>query len=346
MHRETTILTYRREDRQTDRRCIASVDLAKFFFAVCIVFLHGHGLRRLPYLEYYFVTRFLFRLAVPFFFVSSGYFLRLSLEKGKSIKTYCFRLLKPLIVFELLNTVMEEYASIESGISLPNAIFDAVRHILFYPYGAMWFLQACIIGSLLLYSFYRCKKMRIGLMIGVLLYGFALVCNNYYFLIADIPILQNVIIGYMNLFISARNGLFVGFLFLMLGYFAKDLQRCKKQILLVLMLALTAIYILEIAMTYGKEYLDDGALYLTHIALLPCMMALLLQIRVNINNQFSLLLRNLSTGIYMLHRLLFVVLEGLISSNFLNCLVVIGLAVIICLIVYRWKIEPLYSLLR
>ena len=310
------------------------------------MFLHGHGLRRLPYLEYYFVTRFLFRLAVPFFFVSSGYFLRLSLEKGKSIKTYCFRLLKPLIVFELLNTVAEEYASIESGTSVLSSIIDAVRHVLFYPYGAMWFLQACIVGSLLLYSFYRRKRMHMGLAIGVLLYSFALICNNYYFLIADIPILQNVVIGYMNTFISARNGLFVGFLFLMLGYFVKDLQRCKKQILLVLMLVLTAIYIFEIVLTYEKEYLDDGALYLTHIVLLPCMMALLLQVRVNMNNQFSLLLRNLSTGIYMLHRLLFVVLEGLISSSFLNCLVVIGLAMMICLIVYRWEMEPLYSLLR
>lgn len=342
-------MTILKTDRQTDRQDIASVDIVKFFLAICIVFIHGNGLTFLPDFWNYFVEKFVLRVAVPFFFVSSGYFLRITLDKGKSIKSYCLRLLKPLIVFELLNTLLQEAINLKNGTGLVEVIYDAIKHILFYPYGAMWFLQACIVGALLLYIFYKREKLRWGFAVGLALYCFALLCNNYYFLVQGNGILETAVKGYMQIFLSARNGLFVGLLFLSMGFLIHDWKLASKKNILVIMGCLLAIYAFEILLIYDKNTLDDGALFVTHILLIPCIFCCVLNIHVNMASSVSVLLRNLSTGIYMLHRLLLTILGYLLASfvmNWLKCLLVILIAIAICLIVYKKKREPFYSLLK
>ena len=103
-----------------------------------------------------------------------------------------------------------------SGKSLLSTLRILIRTILFYPYGALWFVQACIIGVLLLYPFLKKDKLKLAITIGVFLYGFALVCNNYSFLIENTP-LEKIITAYLDNFISARNGLFTGFVSIALG---------------------------------------------------------------------------------------------------------------------------------
>lgn len=50
----------------------AAVDFAKLFFCVCILFLHSGAYHDVAYGDY--LEKTLLRLAVPFFFVASGYF--------------------------------------------------------------------------------------------------------------------------------------------------------------------------------------------------------------------------------------------------------------------------------
>ena len=57
------------------KKSYVGVDVSKFFFAVCIVALHSEALNCLPDIANYMITRILFRVAVPYFFISSGFFL-------------------------------------------------------------------------------------------------------------------------------------------------------------------------------------------------------------------------------------------------------------------------------
>lgn len=50
----------------------AAVDFAKLFFCVCILFLHSGAYHDVAYGDY--LQKTLLSLAVPFFFVASGYF--------------------------------------------------------------------------------------------------------------------------------------------------------------------------------------------------------------------------------------------------------------------------------
>ena len=57
------------------KRPVSSIDIAKFFFSICIVVLHSDVYRGLPGMFPSLVEKLILRLAVPFFFIVSGYFL-------------------------------------------------------------------------------------------------------------------------------------------------------------------------------------------------------------------------------------------------------------------------------
>jgi hypothetical protein len=40
------------------------------------------------------------------------------------------------------------------------------RNIIFYPMGALWFVQACIVGALLLYPFLKRNKLSLAIACG------------------------------------------------------------------------------------------------------------------------------------------------------------------------------------
>lgn len=57
------------------------VDFMKFFFMLCVIAIHSHVENIFGRYSWY-ITHCIFRLAVPFFFVASGFFFKASLEKS------------------------------------------------------------------------------------------------------------------------------------------------------------------------------------------------------------------------------------------------------------------------
>ena len=147
------------------------VDFLKLLFAICIIALHTKALNIFPDIIDYMITRAIFRVAVPYFFVATGFFLGKKLlvtpkEKYfKVIWSYCLRLLKPLVVFETISLIYYGLNFLGSGKSIVSTLRILLRTIIFYPYGALWFVQACIVGVLLLYPFLRRNKLKLAITI-------------------------------------------------------------------------------------------------------------------------------------------------------------------------------------
>lgn len=328
----------------------ASIDIAKLFFALCIVILHGRGLAFFPYSIYFFTEKIILRLAVPFFFVCSGYFLSNTLKRKNGLKIYCTRLIKPLLVFEAINIVFEVIKLILKGSAIGSILKDVISHVLFYPYGALWYLQASIIGAVLLYPFVKKNKIGLAFFIGIVLYCFALICNNYYFIIANNAGIKMIVDGYLDLFISARNGVFVGFLFLCLGFYVERYKStlCRKPVLI----SLIFLMCIEVLLLYGKEVVDDGALLISHIFLMPSLVAFLIEHNLNVKKETSIKCRNLSTAIYLQHRIyisavdIFNVFSPIYIINPLKCVITIFLSWLVFNQADKKKIEPLCTLLR
>lgn len=342
----------------------SSIDITKFFFAICIVVLHTEVYRLLSDNLSFFFEKCILRLAVPFFFCISGFLLGEKLHSSESknyiifIRNYIMRLLRPLIVFESINVVLESIKMHLQGYSVNKIIIDNIKHICFYPYGALWYLQASVVGVVIAYPFISKRKINLALLLGSMGYAFALLSNNYYFLsYGCFKDVKKYIDSYMEFFVSARNGLFIGFFMIILGIKTYDFyvnMKIQKNILFFSFIFLYLLYILEVKQLKGLYYADDGGLYVMHILVVP--MLILNLMNYKLNTEKTIILRNLSTGIYLLHRIVISILciitfnqENLFLfpyPSIANFFVVLGSCVIICLGVYKIDCKILCGLLK
>lgn len=359
-----------------------AVDIAKFFFSVCIVVLHTEVYRIFSHQFPYYLEKGVLRLAVPFFFCTSGFFickkLYLSEEQAYKdiIKRYIIRLLLPLMFFEFINIILESIKMMMQGITPQGIVLDIVKHICFYPYGALWYIQASIVGIILAYPFIKRKKINLALMISGICYIFALLANNYYFLTERYIFMKDCIDEYLNLFISARNGVFVGFFMLCLGIKTYEIYvriRFKRYFLILSGLILYLMYLGEIVSLKDLCYIDDGALYLTHILFIPVLLLNLLYscgqrakgtcLHIHLaaaarvfdcaELQNTVIFRNLSTGIYLVHRIIISLLIIIASlgievsrTKLSDFVIVLGSSIMLCLAAYRSKYSFFRNILK
>ena len=341
--------------KQSPAKTYSGVDVFKFFFAICIVALHTSAFDFLPETTYYFVVRLVFRCAVPYFFVASGFFLGKKLFSAQKedyadiIRSYCTRLLRPLVFFEIISLVYNAIRYACLGVTLKNNLFLLAQSVVFYPFGALWYVQACIVGALLLYPFLKKDKLCLAIIIGVFLYGFALLANNYSFLLADTPF-EQIVKTYLNYCVSARNGVFTGFISIALGVFcSKIYANLQSKAKLGIVFGLSCLcYITEVICIrlFNNAPLDDSSLYITHLILIPVLFLITLHIRFPVSQKLSVSLRNLSTGVYFLHRPILYLVGSFITIRWLSFLVVLCFAIALCLTVYKTKAKPFDTLLK
>ena len=131
-------------------------------------------------------------------------------------------------------------------------------------------------------------------------------------------------------------------------------MKIQKNILFFSFIFLYLLYILEVKQLKGLYYADDGGLYVMHILVVP--MLILNLMNYKLNTEKTIILRNLSTGIYLLHRIVISILciitfnqENLFLfpyPSIANFFVVLGSCVIICLGVYKIDCKILCGLLK
>lgn len=339
---------------------ITSIDMSKLFFSICIVGLHSGICESLPYEMGFWLEKAIFRLAVPAFFTMSGLFLGRKLNDNSCapkdvIKHYCTRLVYPLIVFEVINIIFEIINSLFAGESIIFIIFKIARSIIAYPYGALWYVQACIVGALLLYPFIKHNKFKIAILLFGCLFLFALICNSYYFLIKGSGF-EGIIYWYMRIFISARNGIFVGAFFIGLGivisHMSFSIEKRQKWKVFIGFIVSYILYLNEIYLLKGKSVADDGSLYLLQTIMIPMLIINIYCCNMDISYKHSEAIRNYSVGIYFLHRPLLACIQLYqnISGNHVEAwsklLITLIIAYAICRSVYQTKKEPFFTLLK
>lgn len=282
------------------------IDILKIFFAICVVALHTSVFKGSTHIEYL-ISMGVFRLAVPFFFVASGFLLGIKLFKASSkeegvkiIKKQVIRLLEVFIFWLLVGSIIyiRDHIVYDGGIDL----IMMCRDILFNPWGALWYVSATIIALLIYIPFYKRNKIITPIIIGAVLYLFGLLCNSYYFVTTENLMMQNIVEKYMDIFFTIRNGLLVGLLYTSLGIYAGNIEaRCKslshqryKRYLIISYL----IFLVEIFLVRDKAFLDDKAYFIT----LPFVAFFLVMYAKNFTFNFDTKrLRNYSVGIYFLH---------------------------------------------
>lgn len=276
----------------------------------------------------------------------------------ETIKKYIKRILKPFVFYVVLNLSLDVFLKVINGYDFSfKWVLRTFQKILFDPPGAMWFLSACIFGILFLYPFLKSKKLNTALFIGFFLYLFAMMGNTYFYVVKDISFISNLINLYEKFFKITRNGLFVGFFYLAIGIKCYELSKKENVNCKTLCSSIPVLFLFLFIESFfaerNKQFLmDDSSLFLS----LPFLAAFifLLSLQITWPQKNTTILRNLSSGMYFMHRfILSIVSIGLIhlcpvykDSSPLKFILTTLVSFFICIIGYKINNKKLNCLIK
>lgn len=148
------------------------VDIMKLFFAICIVGIHTGLLNELPDRVAWYIMHLVFRLGVPFFFVTSGYFFGKKVvpvardsEKRMSVcRRYVRKNLPTFLFWSIIGLLWYTRTLVYNQSDF--IILRLVRTAIFYPQGAMWFVLASMVAVCIICLLWNHKKILVFLSVG------------------------------------------------------------------------------------------------------------------------------------------------------------------------------------
>ena len=198
------------------------VNLAKFISAILVIGIHTSPLQGLHPNLNYFTRSIVFRLAVPFFFICSGYFLSDKLfsddkEKTKNyIKKHILNMLNIYIFWSIIYTLLNFNTYFGDGNIIKNIILTIARFLFKGAYVHLWYLSALCVSVYLIYVILDKYNFNVLIFISVLFYIFGLCGDLYYGFIAN-TIFGKMMNIYFLLFGEMFNSFSWGMIFIVIG---------------------------------------------------------------------------------------------------------------------------------
>lgn len=203
------------------------IDLMKFICAIFVVEIHVPPLKDISPFFNYILGDYLGRLAVPFFFIASGYFLfrktNYDYFDQRISFLYVRKILRIYLIWTFLYLIPMIYYLIwrkrKQGILY--GIINIVKTVLIRGYRHLWYLHAVIIAVLIITILLKKKyKIQSILIIGMVLYLIGLLAQSWFGIIRPLeknPFLWKSLKLIKKIIGTTRNGIFEGMLFLGIG---------------------------------------------------------------------------------------------------------------------------------
>lgn len=284
----------------------------------------------------YLLTYCLGRVAVPFFFMTTGYFilapyLLSDFKKQHSIHKY----LRKNIGLYFAATIFYLPLSLYSG-NMPHNMTELLKQIFFDgTFYHLWYFPAAIIGCILLIFLLK-KSIKVATIFSIIAYIIGLFGDSHYGIVKDTPFLGTLYDGICQISSFTRNGIFFAPIFILLGMllanpqFHCSIYSCKLGFVISLLLMF-----FEGFLTYSLKLQKHNSMY---FLLIPTMY-FLFQLLLNISGKAPLWLRNGSMLLYIIHPAVIVLVRGiakvtkstklLINNTFVQYLSVCLLSLII-----------------
>ena len=192
------------------------VDYFRILAAILIITIHTSPLASYTQTGDFILTRIIARLAVPFFFMTTGFFLITPYACGserllKSVKRTALIYAAAIAVYLPIN-LYNGYFSGEN--LLPNILKDIVFDGTLYH---LWYLPASILGALIAWGLVRKLNFRKALILSGLLYVIGLLGDSYYGLAEKIPAVSGFYGLLFQIMDHTRNGIFFAPIYFVLG---------------------------------------------------------------------------------------------------------------------------------
>ena len=208
------------------------LDVMKFVMAIIVVAVHTRP--ELSFKSTFIRELFeaLYSIAVPFFFMASGFLLfrKIELPLNKEgevrIKSYLKRMCKLYLVWTIIYLPLTIYGFYLDGISPLKAVAVFFRNFLLvgenYMSWPLWYLLALIVAVGIIYILLKLKVPKGWIVIISIMMTLIGVGLDY---CKENSLMPQITDLYFSAFLKTRNGFFVGFLYVALGMLFSKLQR-------------------------------------------------------------------------------------------------------------------------
>lgn len=308
------------------------LDIAKYIAAIMVICIHTSQLVPIEYYNF-FIKNIICRVAVPFFFVCSAYFVRKNsiVDKNyvrvylkKTIKSYCLW----SIVFIPIGLDWIHQNLNLPGYLLPLALIYGLIHIGTYYH--LWYLPAMILAIFLVDNLLKRFSYKVMFIIAILLFMFGSI-ESYYGLLQN-GWFKDTFDLFISVISTTRSGIFYGMIFTLIGFYIYDYQ--EKLITFIkyipiLTLSFLVLLILEGNLLYHINRLDMNFLTM----LIPFIFFLFIWVLVfPYTPKFDTKrIRNLSKYYYFIHPVCIVIVEEMtrglgvdvLNYGFINLVLVI-----------------------
>lgn len=291
----------------SQRKNLDSADVLKFVLSVLIVATHT------SFLEGYLTP--LVRLAVPAFFMISGYFFfsRInscdSKEKKKAyLKKSVIHNLKLYLFWFVILLPLTLYIRKYHTMGIVGGLTHLIRDFLFgSTFQSSWYIIALITGfTIVMFLSYKLPQYAL-VIIGVILYIPSLLSSNYEFLVESSETLSFISDSLSKVFLLPCRNFSVSILYIAIGkYLAeKNYEGKTKKYTLTFLLAFAALVAEYFMLNFGRVKIEDTDCYiaLPFAAYYLCKVFLTL----DINCKYAIILRKISTVSYCAHMAVFMV---------------------------------------
>lgn len=296
-----------------NRRQGNAVDYMKIIMALLVVAIHTLAPASL---SLFILTQGVARVAVPFFFISSGYFFATKAEQKEFTKTLS-RLLILYIAWSLIYSPYIVKSIYQSSDSIPEVVYNSA-YLLFKGWRHLWFMPALILG-ITVYHLLRNNRFVLPLALALYICGL---------------IVQNALAESEYSVLLYRNFLFFAFPLVTLGAMLRKTE--QKKLSGVLLSAATAIAFLmllfESAIKYHNHLYNNDILFCS-----PAVAALLFLLCTQINTTPRVYTRAIATSIYFIHFIFFLLLRHRIENQLCLFFIVAVCTLALSLILIRFR---------
>lgn len=292
------------------------IDIVKFICALLVVAIHisplGASEIRIIELSNYAIKHCFARIAVPFFFASSGFFLFRKTDYNnfsmEPVKKYVIKLLKLYAIWTViyLPLKIKSIISYEKGIAL--GILDYLRDCVFDgSYDHLWYLPALIFATLIVsFLIYKKVKLKNILLISAVFYAAGLLTQSWFGIIEPLrsmaPALWSVFRFAKEIFVTTRDGLFDGMIFVGIGaYIAYEGFNIPKKKALAGFFISYALLFAESFFVTGMHIIREHDIYIFLVPLTYFAFGLASSWRLPSKSSVFKTLRKLSGLIYFIH---------------------------------------------
>lgn len=210
-----------------NREYYTGIDCFRFIAALLVVAIHTSPLESFSETGDFILTRVLARVAVPFFFMASGFFLmgRYVYHHDKLIQF----LKKTAWVYGAAILVYIPVNVYNHSFSGENFLPEMVKDILFDgTLYHLWYLPAAMIGAAIAWGLMRKLDYPGALAVGILLYMIGLFGDSYYGIAAQFPWAMGFYDQIFQVSDYTRNGVFFAPIFFILGgWMAQGRRECS-----------------------------------------------------------------------------------------------------------------------